>query len=54
MAKAPGATVTKFEFDHDDGIAVYEIEMKKDGYEYDVKIDAKTGEVIEFEKEFDD
>ena len=54
LAKAPGATVTKFEFDHDDGIAVYEIEMKKDGYEYDVKIDAKTGEVIEFEKEFDD
>ncbi|MBP3703733.1 MAG: PepSY domain-containing protein [Lachnospiraceae bacterium] len=54
LKKAPGATIVKIEFDNDDGVAVYEIEMKKGIYEYDVKINAKTGKVIEFEKDIDD
>lgn len=54
LKKAPGATVIKCEFDHDDGIPVYEIEMRKGVFEYDVKINAKTGAVLEFEKEIDD
>lgn len=54
LKKAPGATIVKVEFDNDDGVAVYEIEMKKGAYEYDVKINAKTGKVIEFEKDIDD
>lgn len=39
------------ELDRDDGVIHYEIEFKKDGFEYDYKIDAKSGAVIKAEKE---
>ena len=42
------------EFETDDGVAVYEVSMVKGQYEYDVKIDAKTGKILEFEKDIDD
>lgn len=54
MKKAPGATIVKAKTDDDDGVKVYEIEMVKGIYEYEVKIDAKTGKVLEFEKDIDD
>ena len=54
LKKVPSATVTKVEFDHDDGMAVYEVEMIKGNYEYEVKINAKNGKIIEFEKDFAD
>ena len=53
LKKAPGATITRFEFDKDDGIAVYEVELRKGIYEYEVKINAATGAIIEFEKEIE-
>lgn len=52
--KAPNATIVKAEFDKDDGVPVYEIDMVEGKYEYDVKIHAKTGKILEFEKEIDD
>lgn len=52
--KAPKATIVKVEFEKDDGVPVYEIEMIEGIYEYDVKIHAKTGKILEFEKEIDD
>ncbi|MCI9418425.1 MAG: hypothetical protein HFG32_00175 [Eubacterium sp.] len=52
--KAPGATIVKAKRDTDDGIKVYEIELVQGMYEYDVKIDAKTGKILEFEKDIDD
>lgn len=52
--KAPKATIVKVEFEKDDGIPVYEISMIEGIYEYDVKIHAKTGKILEFEKEIDD
>ena len=52
--KAPGATIIKAKLDNDDGVQVYEIEMVKGIYEYEVKIDAKTGKVLEFETDIDD
>lgn len=54
LKKVPGATIIKNEFDKDDGVAVYEIEMRKGRYEYDIKINAKTGKILEFEKDIDD
>lgn len=54
LAKVPGGTVTKAEYDVDDGIPVYEIEIKKGGYEYEYKIHAQTGKILEWEKELDD
>ena len=54
LNKVPKATVIKVEFETDDGVAVYEVSMVKGQYEYDVKIDAKTGKILEFEKDIDD
>lgn len=42
------------ELDCEDGIAVYEVEFKAGGYEYEYGIDARTGAIREFEKERDD
>lgn len=54
LKKAPTAVVVKVEFDKDDGVPVYEVSMTEGQYEYDVKIHAKTGKILEFEKELDD
>lgn len=44
--------VKKVEFDHDDGIATYKVELRtKSGVEYDVKINAKTGKIIHVDRE---
>lgn len=50
----PGATVYKAEYDVDDGEAVYEIEVVKGNYEYEFKIDANTGAILEQEKDWRD
>lgn len=42
------------EFDSDDGAAVYEVEFIYGGYEYEYKIDAKSGAIIESDKEIAD
>lgn len=52
--KVPGGRFVKVEFDKDDGAAVYEVEMKKDGMEYEMKIHAKTGKILEYEADMDD
>lgn len=47
--------ITEFEIelDTDDGMAVYEIEFKAKGFEYDYEIDAATGKILKREKEKD-
>ena len=42
------------ELDSDDGAAVYEVEFICGGYEYEYKIDAKSGAIIESDKEIAD
>lgn len=42
------------ELDYDDGRPIYEVEFKSAGYEYDVDVDAYTGEILDFDKEIDD
>ena len=41
------------ELDRDDGILEYEVEFRYGNWEYSYDIDAKTGKIIEFEKEWD-
>ena len=53
LAQLPGATLKEIDFDYDDGM-VYEAELLKDGYEYDLEIDALTGAVVKWEYEEDD
>ncbi len=40
---------SKAKLDRDDGQIVYEIEFYKDGFEYEYKIDAVTGSILEYE-----
>lgn len=42
------------ELDEDDGVYLYEIEFKSENYEYSYEINACTGAVLEWEKEYDD
>lgn len=54
LAKVPGATVVKAKFEIDDGIPVYEVELIKGRYEYEYKIHAQTGNIVEYEKDLID
>ncbi|MGM9531177.1 PepSY domain-containing protein, partial [Intestinibacter sp.] len=47
-------TLVDFEFDMDDGRAEYEGELVGNNIEYDIVLDAITGDIIEFEKDYDD
>ncbi len=51
---ATNAADVKCEMNNDDGRPVYEIEFTCNGYEYDYKIDACTGDVLHHEKEHHD
>ncbi len=42
------------ELENERGRYIYEISFKSAGFEYDYDIDAKTGEIVKWEKEFDD
>lgn len=53
LAKVDG-TVTKVELERKLSGSVYEVEIKKDGYEYDLDLDAVTGEVLKEDKSTDD
>lgn len=44
-----GGVVANIELDEDDGYYTYEIEIVKDGIEYDIEIDAYSGKVLMFE-----
>lgn len=44
----------KVKLEKDDGIYEYEVEFQKGFFEYEYSINAKSGEIIDFEKEFDD
>ncbi|MDD2446378.1 MAG: PepSY domain-containing protein [Tissierellia bacterium] len=45
--------IVKFKFDNDDDDPEYEIKIITNGHKYEIKIDAYTGKVIEFEKDDD-
>jgi uncharacterized membrane protein YkoI len=43
----------KVELDYEHGRKVYEISFYKDGFEYEFDIDAETGSILKFEKDWD-
>ena len=45
---------TKAKKDYDDGRTVYEIEFREGRMEYEYEINASTGRIIEWDKEYDD
>ncbi|MBE6824851.1 MAG: hypothetical protein E7513_05840 [Ruminococcaceae bacterium] len=42
------------ELDFDDGVLRYEVDFKHGGYEYDYDIDAKSGTILSYDKDYDD
>lgn len=44
----------KCELDRDDGKVLYEVEFKADGYEYEYDIDAANGNILKWDKDWDD
>ncbi len=50
------SAVTEMEvkLDYENGMMVYEVEFKADGYEYEYEINAVTGAVVTFDTELDD
>lgn len=46
-------TFTKFKLDYDDGISKYEIEFTVNGTEYEIDINAKTGDILKTEVDND-
>lgn len=51
LDRVSNGEIVKFQLEEDDGLSVYDIEIVKDAYEYEVKIDASTGDVIEYEQD---
>lgn len=51
---ADSAANYRWKLDFDDGISVYELEFNAGGYEYEYKIDALTGSILDFEQEAED
>lgn len=51
LQKVSNGEIVKFKLEEDDGLTVYDIEIVKDAYEYEIKIDANTGDVIEYEQD---
>ena len=47
-------TRMRCELDWEKGIMVYEVDFDADGYEYEVEVNAKTGEIVKYEREIDD
>lgn len=46
--------ITDIELDRDDRVPHFEIDIDKDGYDYDLKLDAVTGEILQQKREKDD
>ena len=42
------------EFERENSIYVYEIDFKSAGYEYNYEINAVNGQIIKYEREWDD
>lgn len=54
MNRVGGGYLVKCELDHDDGVLKYEIEIINANKEYDLEINANTGDIIKFEEDYED
>ncbi len=53
QAKAPNATLVEISYDYDDGIPTYEGEMREGRTEYEFEIDARNGNFLKWETDYD-
>ena len=54
QVRAEDVTRIKCELDWEKGVMVYEVDFDAEGFEYEIEINATTGEVIKVDKEKDD
>ncbi len=52
--KKADVTALYSELDYDDGMLRYEVDFRKDMVEYDYEIDAKTGDILSYDQDYDD
>lgn len=52
--KRTGGVVEKVERDWEHGRKIWEVELHKGRYEYDVDVDRKTGKILRVKRELDD
>jgi len=53
LARLPGGRVTKCELDNDDGVWVYELELRgSDSYEYECELSAADGTFLKWERDY--
>lgn len=51
LGRLPGGQVVKCELDEDDGVWVYELELRAGAAEYDCEVDAVSGEILKWERD---
>ncbi|MEY8391038.1 hypothetical protein D3Z36_01660 [Lachnospiraceae bacterium] len=51
LEKTGGGTVLAVKFEMDDGVPVYEVDVMKEYLEYEIKIHARTGRILEIDTE---
>lgn len=54
IMSADGVMFERVDLDSDDGVWCYEVEFKKDNIEYDIKVKADDGAILEYEKDTKD
>ena len=52
LSKVPGGEAVKVEIDKDHGLPVYKAQLVSGEFEYEIKIHAKTGRVLNIKKDF--
>ena len=45
--------IKKVELDYEHGRKIYEVEFYHDGFQYEYDIDAETGKILKYEREWD-
>ncbi len=54
ISKAGGGYVTSVKLDYERGVRVWEVEIKNGRWEHDLDINAATGAIVKYERDYDD
>lgn len=52
-SRVSGGRVTKIERECEHGYAIWKIEVRKDGWEYDIYVSAESGTIVKFKRDSD-
>jgi len=52
--KVPGAWVTEVEREWEHGHRTWKVELRKGAWEYEVYVSIRTGEIVKFDRDYDD